>query len=88
MAVSADLADFVVKRLSMFVLRSKVKVSIADDLVLVGVGGMVAAEALVWAGLGGGGDAARRAAYAVGTLDRPARSGLHAGGGSRGRGYR
>ncbi|KMN33895.1 MULTISPECIES: YgfZ/GcvT domain-containing protein [Chromobacterium] len=46
LAVSADLADFVVKRLSMFVLRSKVKVSIADDLVLVGVGGMVAAEAL------------------------------------------
>ncbi|NHR08661.1 folate-binding protein YgfZ [Chromobacterium haemolyticum] len=46
LAVSADLADYVAKRLSMFVLRSKVKVSIADNLTLIGLAGEGALDAL------------------------------------------
>lgn len=46
LAVSADLADYVAKRLSMFVLRSKVKVSIADNLTLIGLAGAAALDAL------------------------------------------
>lgn len=46
LAVSADLADYVAKRLSMFVLRSKVKVSIANNLTLIGLAGKAALAAL------------------------------------------
>ncbi|MCP1291827.1 hypothetical protein NK214_16670 [Chromobacterium sp. S0633] len=46
LAVSADLAEYVAKRLSMFVLRSKVKVSIADNLTLIGLAGATALNTL------------------------------------------
>ncbi|MCL2524250.1 MAG: folate-binding protein [Betaproteobacteria bacterium] len=51
MALAADLLEATEKRLRMFILRAKVKLAARDDLVLLGLAGAQAGEALADAGL-------------------------------------